>query len=215
MSVRRQHRPLVERIAGWSASHAKTAVIGWFALVGVSFLAGQLLGTQSVPQYDPGQTGTAEQALHRLNITTPPSESVIIQARGPSAASRTFATDPHMRLAVRQVVAALSKLPSSAAEIRARALCPRGRDPGGTDPGGTAPASRTAASTAGLISADGRSALVTFQVPGPPSRTDTTVRPDLAAVARVQAANPGLLIAEGGSASASAAGDSLLESGFR
>ncbi len=51
MSVlrRRQARrggPLVERIAGWSARHAKTAVIGWFVLVRFAFLAGQLLGTQ-------------------------------------------------------------------------------------------------------------------------------------------------------------------------
>jgi putative drug exporter of the RND superfamily len=203
--------PLVERIAGWSARHAKTAVVGWFALVGVAFLAGQLLGTQSLPQYDPGQTGTAEQALHRLNITTPPTESVLIQASGPGAASRTYASDPQIRQAVDSVAAALRKLPAAAADIRAAESKPPGSDPAGQ---GRAAASETA-STAGLLSADGRSALVTFQVPGPHGRADTTVSADLAAVAKVQAAYPRLLIAEGGSASASAAGNSLLESDFR
>ena len=136
MSALRRRRvsrrgPLVERIAGWSARHAKTAVIGWFVLVGVAFLAGQLLGTQSLPQYDPGQTGTAEQALHRLNITTAPTESVLIQASGPAAASRTYASDPQIRQAVASVAAALSKLPAAAADIRAAGSLPPGRDPGG------------------------------------------------------------------------------------
>jgi RND superfamily putative drug exporter len=217
MSVLRRRRtrrsgPLVERIAGWSARHAKTAVVGWFALVGVAFLAGQLLGTQSLQQYDPGQTGLAEQALHRLNITTAASETVLVQASGPAAASRTYASDPQIRQAVRAVAAALSKLRASATDIRAAGSQPRGADRGRR---GGAAASETAAGMAGLISADGRSALVTFRVPGPHARADTTVRADLAAVAKVQAAYPSLLVAEGGSASASAAGNSLLESDFR
>src|SRR5215469_326416 len=110
--------PLVERIAGWSARHAKTAVIGWFALVGLAFAAGQLLGTQSLQQYDPGQSGIAEQTLHQLNITNPPTESVLIQARGADTADRTFASDPQIRSAVRQVAAALRGLPSAAVNVR-------------------------------------------------------------------------------------------------
>ena len=64
-------RPGVERIAGWSARHRKTAVFGWLALVAVVFVAGQALGTKSLPGYDAGQSGQAEQALHRLGVSRP------------------------------------------------------------------------------------------------------------------------------------------------
>ncbi len=47
------------RIAGWSARHRKTAVLGWLALVAVIFLGGQGLGIKSVPSYDAGQSGQA------------------------------------------------------------------------------------------------------------------------------------------------------------
>ncbi len=57
--------------------------------------------------------------------------------------------------------------------------------------------------------------LVTFRVAGPHSEVDSTVAADQAAVAKVQAAHPDLLVAEAGGASASAAGNSLLESDFR
>jgi hypothetical protein len=121
-SERHGDRPVIERIAFWSASHAKTAVIGWFSLVGAAFLAGQLLGTQSLPQFDPGQAGQGERLLHPLNVTTPPAESVLIQPRGPGAYGRTFANDPQMRQAVRQVTAALDRLHSAAMDVSAPSL---------------------------------------------------------------------------------------------
>ena len=114
--------PVIERIAFWSARHAKTAVIGWFGLVGAAFLAGQLLGTQSLPQFDPGQAGQGERVLHQLNVTTPPAESVLIQPRGPSADQLTFANDPQMRQAVQQVTAALDRLHSAAMDVSAPSL---------------------------------------------------------------------------------------------
>ncbi len=58
-------RPAVERIAGWSARHKKTAVFGWLALVALLFVASQALGSKNLPSYDPGQAGQAERALHR------------------------------------------------------------------------------------------------------------------------------------------------------
>jgi RND superfamily putative drug exporter len=219
--------PLVERIACWSARHAKTAVAGWLALVGLAFLAGQLMGTSSVPQYDPGQAGRAEQVLHELGVTTPPAESVLIQPRGPASAGLTLAGDPQMRQAVRQVTDALDRLHSAATDVTAPSLARAGPAPDadlaarrGSAPQGLAAATGagTAAgqgSAGSLVSADGRSALVTFRVAGPHAEADTTVAADQAAVARVQAVHPELLIAEAGSASADAAGNSLLASDFR
>jgi putative drug exporter of the RND superfamily len=173
---RRARRPAVEAIAGWSARHRKTAVFGWLALVAVAYLIGQLLGSPGQQQNDLGQAGQAEQTLQHLGVTAPTTEAVLIQEPGPG---RTFATDPAMRQAVSQVTAALSRLPGSAAGIHSP-----------LQPGGQA-----------LVSANGRSALVTFSVPGPAADVTSAVTPALDAVARVAASHPGLLVAEGGDAS--------------
>ena len=182
--------PVVERIAGWSARHRKTAVFGWLALVAVVFVAGQALGTKNLPAYDAGQSGQAEQTLHRLGVVAPAVEDVLIQVRGPG---HTFAGDPAMMQAARQLVAALDGLPRAAADIRSP-LQPGGRS---------------------LVSAAGRSALVTFGVPGPADGQAAAVAPALHAVAAVQARYPGLRIAEGGDASFGHASNALLASGFR
>jgi RND superfamily putative drug exporter len=183
--------PVVERIAGWSARHRKAAVFGWLVLVAVVFVAGQALGAKSLPPpNDAGQSGQAEQALHRLGVTAPAVEDVLIQARG---AGHAFATDPAMRQAARQVARALATVPRAAEDIR----------------------SPLGAGNRALVSADGRSALVTFQVPGPVAGQATAVAPALRAVAAVQAKYPGLRIAEGGDASYGRAINSVLENGFR
>jgi putative drug exporter of the RND superfamily len=190
----RQHRrgrgPVVQAVAGWSARHRKTVVFGWLALVAIVFVAGQSMGGKSVPAYDPGQSGRAEQALYRLGVTAPSVEDVLIQARAPG---RTFATDPALRQAAQQVVSALTRLPHAAADLRS----PLG-------PGGSA-----------LVSRDGSSALVTFQVPGPQADRTTAVVPAQNAVAAVQAKYPGLRVAEAGDASVQAAINSVLSDGFR
>ena len=114
---RAERRPFVERIAGWSARHKKTAVFGWLALVAVLFVASQALGSRNLPNYSPGQAGQAERALHQAapDFYGSASEVVLIQARAPG---KTFAGDPSMRQAALQVVSALAALPESAAHIR-------------------------------------------------------------------------------------------------
>ena len=110
----RPRRPVVERIAGWSSRHRKTAVFGWLLLVAVLFMAAQAVGTKNLPSYDPGQAGQAERALHQAapGYYGSAAEIVLIQARVPG---QTFAGDASMRQAARQVVTALAALPKSAA----------------------------------------------------------------------------------------------------
>src|SRR5262249_9215504 len=148
---------------------------------------GHMIPSTNVQQYDAGQSGRAEQMLDRLNVKSPPTENVLIQARSPGV------SDPEFRRATAQVGAALRSRPGSAAGIRAR-----------LSPGATS-----------LISADGRSALVTFNVPGNPDNKDQTVVADLNAVAAVQARHPGLLIEEAGNASGDRAINALVSSDFR
>jgi RND superfamily putative drug exporter len=168
---RHSRRPVVERIAGWSTRHRKTVVFGWLLLVVALFAVGHSLGTKSVPGYDAGQAGQAERTLHQLtsNASAPATESVLIQ-------EHTVSSDAELRSAARQVVSALTALPSAAADVSA----PR-------------------------LSADRHSLLVTFSVPGNQNNVATTVEPDQRAVAAIQARYPGLTVAEAGDASISGA----------
>jgi RND superfamily putative drug exporter len=123
-------------------------------------------------------------------VVQPASETVLIQARG---GTRTVAADPEIRQAIRQVTAALGAMPNAATGIQS---------PLGT--GGSK-----------LISRDGRSALVTFNVAGNPDNADQTVVPAERAVAAVQATHPGLRVAESGQASVDRATNSIISSDFR
>jgi putative drug exporter of the RND superfamily len=178
--------PAVERIAGWSVRHKKTAVFGWLLLVAAVFAVGQLMGSRNLPGYDPGQAGQAERALQQADPNYGfAAESVLIQARAPG---ETFARSAMMQQAAAEVVASLRRLPMDAGNIRSP-LSPGGKS---------------------LISADGGSALVTFQVPHTNGNADPLVAADQRAVASVQAGHPGLRIAETGDDSIGRAIDNSL-----
>src|SRR5689334_667470 len=183
--------PIVERVAGWSARHRKTAVFGWLLLVVAAVMIGHQFGTSHVNSYDPGQAGRAERVLDRPVVQQPDAESVLVQGR---SAGQTYASDPEMRQAVREVVAALRALPASATGIESPLTSP------------------------GLTSASpGKpgSALVTFKVAGKPGNDDTAVVPALNAVAAVQAHHPGLKVEEAGDASVNRAIGSVTGNDFR
>src|SRR5215475_3898675 len=133
--------PVVERIAGWSARHRAIALVGWLMLVAGAVVIGNTLGTKNLNSYDPGEAGRAERVLSSPGVVQRATESVLIQER---AAGRTVAADPQARAAIRQVTVALERIPRVATNVRSP-LAPGGH---------------------GLISHDGRSALVTFEVAG-------------------------------------------------
>jgi RND superfamily putative drug exporter len=175
---RKAKAPVTERVAGWSARHRKTAVFGWLLLIAAIFMAGQAIGSGNVPQYDAGQAGQAERIQNQVAPAqyNAFAETVLIQARVPGV---TFADNASMRQAASEVAAALSALPKSAAGIR----------------------SPLSAGGQSLVSKDGRSALVTFQVPGNVADVSQAATADQNAVAAVQARHPDLRIAESGDAS--------------
>jgi len=198
---RRARAPVTERIAGWSARQRKTAVFGWLALVAVVFVASQMLGSRSQPNYDPGQAGRAEHTLQRVAPATvnAPAETVLIQARMRGV---TFAGDAGMRQAAQQVAAALNGLPKSASDVHSPLSA------GSTGSAGSAGGAGGGHSP--LVSADGRSALVTFSVPSTASDEIQAVTADQHAVAAVQARHRDLRVAESGDASVGkAVSDSL------
>jgi len=176
---------MVERVAGWSARHKKTAVFGWLLLVIMAVAIGQRLGTDNVSNYDPGQAGQAERVLNRPVVQQPDRESVLIQGR----AGQSYGHDPELQQAVRQVVSALRALPRSATGIR------------------------SPLTSGGLVG--GRSALVTFNVAGNPDNDDQAVVPALNAVAAIQAHHPGLKVEEAGDASLDRATGNLTSHDFK
>ncbi|MGB6573559.1 MAG: MMPL family transporter, partial [Trebonia sp.] len=181
-------RPNVtERVAGWSARHRKTAVFGWLLLVAAIFIGGQALGARNLPAYDAGQSGQAERTLQQVTPGQYGSyaESVLVQATTRGA---TFATDPAMRQATAQVAASLAALPKYATGVK----------------------TPLSADGQALVSKDGRSALVTFSVPGNVSSVDQAATTLQHTVAGVQAKHPDLRIAESGDASIGQAIDSSL-----
>jgi putative drug exporter of the RND superfamily len=178
---RRGDRPnLTERVAGWSAAHRKTAVFGWLLLVAALFMGGQALGTKSLNDYSPGQAGQAERILDQFPSAQQNGPSEIVLIQA-KAPGATFAADPAMRQAASQVAASLAAHPDVAAHIQAP-----------------------------LVSKDGRSALVTFQIPGKVTNTDGAVTTLQRAVAGVQASHPDLRVAESGDASITKAVNSSL-----
>jgi putative drug exporter of the RND superfamily len=188
--------PVVERIAGWSTRHRAIALVGWLLLVAGAVMIGNTLGTKNLNSYDPGQAGQAERVLSRPGVIQRAAESVLIQAR----AGHTVATDPQAREAIRQVTMALQRMPGVATDVQSPLA------PGGTGlvPGGH-----------GLISRDGQSALVTFEVAGNPNNADQIVTGAQRAVAAVQAAHPSLRIAEAGDASVDRATSNIVSADFR
>ena len=100
----------------------------------------------------------------------------------------TFATDPAMRQATAQVAASLAALPTYATGVK----------------------TPLSADGQALVSKDGRSALVTFSVPGNVSSVDQAATTLQHTVAGVQAKHPDLRIAESGDASIGQAIDSSL-----
>jgi len=132
--------PIVERVAGWSVRHRKTAVFGWLLLVVAAVVVGQRLGTQNLNSYDPGQAGRAERVLAQPVVQQPDSESVLIQGR---SASQTYGHDPEIRAAVRQVVAALRSVPGSAAGIQSPLTRRLTASPAGTSARPRSPRSRS------------------------------------------------------------------------
>jgi RND superfamily putative drug exporter len=186
----RTSAPVVERIAGWSARHRKTALFGWLLLVVGAVMISSMLGSKNLNSYDPGQSGQAERVLARPGVVQPASETVLIQAK---TGTRTVASDPEIRRAIRQVTAALSAMPKVATGIESPLA------PGGGK----------------LISRDGRSALIMFNVAGNPDNADQKVVAAERAVAAVQAAHPGLRVAESGQASVDRSINNVISSDFR
>jgi RND superfamily putative drug exporter len=179
---------LAARAGRWSAQHRKKAVFGWLAFVIVAFLVGGAVGTKTLAQEDMGN-GSSQVADRAVAEAFPDeaSEQVLIQSR-----TSTMATDPAFGAAIRDVASRL-------------------RDTSGV----TDVESPLAKGNEGQISKDGRSALVTFKIPGDEKQAEERVDTSLAAVTAAQKAHPELRVEQFGDASAAKALNESFEEDFQ
>ncbi|HWG22968.1 MMPL family transporter [Actinospica sp.] len=158
-------------LGGWSATHRKTAVFGWLLFVILATVIGGAVGQKQLSDAQQG-VGSSAQALQ------------ILQDAGLTAPASEMvlvhdATETADAAGFRQAVTQVT------AAVHATGQTTNLQSP----------------YTTGLISKDRHYALVEFDMTGAASSAGDRVQPVLDAVAKVQAANPGLRINEVGDAS--------------
>jgi uncharacterized membrane protein YdfJ with MMPL/SSD domain len=185
-STAKTARGLASRAGAWSAQHRKLAIWGWLAFVLVAMLIGNAAGTRTL-EHTEGNVGESGRADRTIANAGPEyaQELVLIQS------DRATASDPAFRAVVAAVQARLAALP-----------------------GVHNFESPLEAANANQISADGRAALLRYQIAGTDSQVTDRVKPAVAAVAAVQRANPGFTLGEFGDASTNEQINKVVEDDF-
>ncbi len=183
-----EKRNLAARAGRWSTQHRKKAIIGWLVFVVLAVFAGGSFGTNTLKD---DQSGVGESGrLDKITAKAFPdeaSESVLIQSK-----NSVRQGDPSFRAAVADVMHRVD------AEKGVKDI-----------------ESPYAKGNEGQLSPDGRSALVTFDLPGDSDRSEKLVEGPLAAVKASQQAHAGLRIEEFGDASADKAINKAFEDDFK
>jgi uncharacterized membrane protein YdfJ with MMPL/SSD domain len=181
-----QPRNLAARAGRWSATHRKTAVIGWILFVVLATVIGGKVGQKNLEPsaMGNGESKRGDMIVDAADFPATVGERVLIQGTGSIKSD-----DPEVTAAVKDVVSRLDKIE-------------------GVDDIESPLDAQYRAST---VSKDGRSVVVNFTLPGKADtveeqeRLETVADAPLAAVAAVQDAHPELLVEEHGDASQQAA----------
>ena len=177
-----QPKNLAARAGRWSATHRKTAILGWILFVVLATVIGGKIGQNQLKDSASGNGDSKRGAMIVDDAGFPDEvgERVLIQGKGSIKSD-----DPQVTAAVKDVVNRLEGI-KGVKDIESPL---------------------NAQQRANTVSKDGRSVLVTFSMP---AKTDTKAELEkletvadapLAAVAAVQKAHPELLVDEHGAAS--------------
>jgi uncharacterized membrane protein YdfJ with MMPL/SSD domain len=181
-------RNLASRAARWSARHRKIAVFGWLAFVVIAFVIGGMVGQKKIADEDQGNGSSraADQAIAHADFPDKADEQVLVQGKGSVRIG-----SPQFNAGVKDVVVRL-KHTAHVYDVK----------------------SPLAKSNAGQLSKDGRSALVTFSVPGKDDVAKDNVVTSLDTTAAAQKAHPDLRIEQFGDASADKALSKMFSDDF-
>src|SRR5687767_7793375 len=135
-----QSTNLASRAARWSAGHRKTAIFGWLAFVVVSVLLAGAVGQKTIADedYGNGESKAADKAIAAADFPDSADEQVLIQGKGSvKIGDAAFTTAVEDTVSRIEAVKGVDKVESPFAE-----------------------------GNEGQLSKDGRSALITFEIPG-------------------------------------------------
>ncbi|MGH2992172.1 MAG: MMPL family transporter, partial [Solirubrobacterales bacterium] len=182
-------RNLAARAGRWSARHPWKAIITWFVFVIAAAMIGGAIGTETLSdeEYGVGESGAADRAISDA-FPNEDNETVLVQSE-----DGVTADDPRFRATIDDVLRRLNRT-----ENVAKVKSPY-----------------TPANT-GNVSEDGRSALVTFEIPESSTlESDELVEAPLATVSELDDSHPGFRIEEFGDASADKELSESFESDFQ
>ncbi len=177
---------IAARAGRWSAQHRKKAIVGWLVFVILAVFIGGSVGTQTLDDddYQIGESGRAD-SVRSDHFPNKEDESVLVQSQN---GART--NDPEFRQVVQTVVARLE----TTQNVR-NVQSPYAED------------------SQGALSEDGKSALVTFDLPG--EDADKKVEPSLAAVAAIDKQESSFRVEQFGGGSADKALSEAFEEDFQ
>src|SRR5215203_3349638 len=171
-----QAQSFAARAGRWSAQHRKKAILGWFAFVILATVLGGMVGTKTLSDEDTGngESKRGDQIIEDAGFNDQTGETVLVQGKDGLKVG-----DPKFTAAVEDVVAKLEAT-KGVSELESP-LVPENR---------------------GNVSADGRSVLVNFKLPGDEDEAKDAVAAPLNTVAALQKQHPEVVMGEFGDASA-------------
>jgi uncharacterized membrane protein YdfJ with MMPL/SSD domain len=176
VSALRTPRNVAARMGRWSAGHRKIAIFGWLAFVISAILIGSVVGQKSIDQRDSnvGQAHRADEMLKQAGFpeSGPLTEIVLIQNKDLTVRDPAFAAAVHD---VTETVRPFDSVQNLRSPLR-----PANRD---------------------LISRNGHTALVEWDMPGKLKAAEKRIDPITEAVAGVAKAHPGFYVGEAGAVS--------------
>ena len=180
------HNNLAARAGRWSAQHRKKAILGWLAFVILAVFIGGSVGTKTLTDsdYGIGESGRADKAAAN-HFPDKSAESVLVQSQ---SGARNDGAE------FRRVVGTVVDRLETTKDVRNVE-------------------SPYAAHNKGTLSEDGKSALVTFELPG--ETADDKVGPALATVSKLDRQQAGFRIEEFGDASAEKALSQAFDDDFQ
>jgi uncharacterized membrane protein YdfJ with MMPL/SSD domain len=183
---KRSDTNIAARAGRWSAQHRKKAIVGWLVFVILAVFIGGSVGTQTLgdEDYEIGESGRAD-SVRADHFPDKEDESVLVQSQN---GART--DDAEFRQVVQNVVTRLEGT-ENVRNVQ----------------------SPYAEGSQGALSEDGKSALVTFDLPG--EDADKKVEPSLAAVAALDKQQPEFRIEQFGGGSADKALSEAFEEDFQ
>jgi RND superfamily putative drug exporter len=176
MSPLMKSNNIAARMGRWSASHWKTAVFGWLAFVVAAVAVGAQIGTKQIDQRDSnvGQAHKADVILQKAGFQADPqTEIVIVQSKSLTIRDAAF------RATVADALATVRPFARYYKNLR----------------------SPLAPANADQVSADGRTAMVEFDMRGTQDLATSRIDAITAATGKIEARHPGFFVGEAGSIS--------------